>query len=209
MANKMILIPEDIWEKVNAKPNILINSLNDLELQITLLLDSDRFTDYEKVQLINQIQNRYNKVQLAHTQNKINENIKQEVNNESIILKNNQNIRNRILNLFTKTSKKRGEQLLFLFENNKKINWNKKDELIINRNIIEKSNIIDLLILTVSNKSKINLVGINEYINLLIDINVSNNLIVNNKIKELIDLKLKKNQENLYNNFNLIWEEEI
>jgi len=205
MASKMILIPEDVWEKVNTKPNVLVNTLNDLDTQISILLDSEKFSDFEKVQLINQIQNRYNKVQLSNTKKNID--IKSEVNNDSVKY-NKQNIKNKLIIVFTKSSKKRGEQLLHLFENSEKINWNEKNEIIIKGNIIEKSNIIDLILLTVSNKSKIDLIGINEYINILIDINVPKYFILNNKIKNLIDLTLKQTHENLNRNLNLLWEEE-
>ncbi len=201
----MILIPEDVWEKVNTKPNVLVNTLNDLDTQISILLDSEKFSDFEKVQLINQIQNRYNKVQLSNTKKNID--IKSEVNNDSVKY-NKQNIKNKLIIVFTKSSKKRGEQLLHLFENSEKINWNEKNEIIIKGNIIEKSNIIDLIQLTVSNKSKIDLIGINEYINILIDINVPKYFILNNKIKNLIDLTLKQTHENLNRNLNLLWEEE-
>jgi len=208
MANKMILIPEDVWQKINTKPETFIGTLNDLEEQIKLLLDSEKFSDFEKIKLINQLQNRYNKIQIANTKDKNDDDANKITNNHNLLNSSNkQTSKDRFLHFFTKTSRKRGEQLLNFLENTSKIEWNEKDELVINGIAIEKSNIIDLLMLTVSNRSKIDLIGINEYINLLANLNIPKYLIVNNKIKKIIDTLLNKHQDKPQNK-SLLWEEE-
>ena len=63
MASKMILVPEEIWKKINKNSEEkIINTLDDLENQISILLNSEKFSDCEKIQLINHLQNRYNKI---------------------------------------------------------------------------------------------------------------------------------------------------
>src|SRR6267143_1533413 len=187
MASKMILVPEEVWKKINTNSGEkIINTLDDLENQISILLNSEKFSDCEKIQLINHLQNRYNKINnglKSLNSDAISEDEKYFDIKENV---NKNKIREEILEAFTKTTKKRGEQLFNFLE--KSIIWNEKGELIINHKKIDNSNIIDLLLLTVSNKSKFDYItGINEFTELLHNINVPRHFIVNNKLKKLID----------------------
>jgi len=211
MASKMILVPEEVWKKINTNSGEkIINTLDDLENQISILLNSEKFSDCEKIQLINHLQNRYNKINnglKSLNSDAISEDEKYFDIKENV---NKNKIREEILEAFTKTTKKRGEQLFNFLE--KSIIWNEKGELVINNKKIDNSNIIDLLLLTVSNKSKFDYItGINEFTELLHNINVPRHFIVNNKLKKLIDKQKqpenKKEKIEIKNQKPLIWEE--
>jgi hypothetical protein len=183
MTEKMILVSEEEWLQKNKSMQIKtsFDTIEELEKHICTLIDSNDIPSYTKNNLIQHLQNRINKIQIA---NEIDENIITP-NIEDV---NNKIIREKIIKNISKHNTKKSNQLLdFMTSNFKDIGWNNKYELTIDNIGIKHTNIIDLIHFLFSNKSQIDLHGLVDLAKVFHKLKLPTHYIVNNKVKYFLE----------------------
>jgi hypothetical protein len=167
MANKVIVIPEEMWNatEVKMKAEPLRKSLEEILDAIEKLLENENISDRDKIKLLSQLQQRYNRIY----ENR-NRNVEVRIKEQSEMKPDVQEL----IKYIPEAQRYKAEQILNLMTNS----WDARNQLIINDVPIPNSNIIDLVHDAVSPfKSSTAPIGREKFREKLSELNVPNYLL--------------------------------
>jgi hypothetical protein len=140
MANKVVVIPEEMWHatETRLKMEPMRKSLNEIEHAIEKLLDDENIVDSDKIKLLIQLQQRYNRIYDTRTRN-LEVNIKEEQSKPSQLQTNE------LITTMPKLLQKKADHILNYIRDSDHLGWNQNRQLVVNGEVIPNSNIIDLV----------------------------------------------------------------
>src|ERR1700678_1445619 len=143
MANKVVAIPEEMWERQKLESGRRIepicHSLYEIEQSIADLLDDDNISDSDKVQLLIQMQSRYNRIYDNRDKNF-------ELTVKESPQMGKMNDATSIIQTLPKQLQKKAKDVITAIQNSDGVvGWDEKNHLMIDGKPIENSNLSDLI----------------------------------------------------------------
>lgn len=184
MAQKMALVPPEILSDIYKKPEIRI------EGEISELLERNNLPDDVKVKLLNILLSRYQRL-IHKPKEPIKVSIAKDETKEipSPPPSSDNSIINQIKITIPQSYQKFISPLVSLLKQSE-YNWNNKGELVVNNQVIEGSNIVDLIsYLMRSRKSVLSPVGFNIFWEGIRKLNIPREWIGNKSIQATLDIK--------------------
>jgi hypothetical protein len=132
MANKVVVIPEEMWNATEArmKAEPMRKSLEEIAVAIERLLENEKIADGDKIKLLAQMQQRYNRIYDGR------------IRNVELSIKDEEKMRpdvQELVKYMRPPTRENAEQILKYME------WDAKNQLVIDGSPIPGSNIIDLV----------------------------------------------------------------
>lgn len=183
-AKKMILVPHDLLLKLNQQKQNQSGLTNDLDTEMTTLLDNEDLGEKEKWVRYQQMLQRYLKVKEQERQPlkvTMEEESKHGADMPGLSLQRE------IIEAIPKMYKNKAKMLLNRLESSKNVSWDERGEVTIKGNIVLGSNIIDLVSDVVRPRKTSNPFGWQQFLTFLKELNIPREFITNPRRLSFID----------------------